>query len=285
MTYQRTDIQNILISLGIQLVDYCQVGGGSISRTYKISTEQGAFFLKLNKETFADNYKSEIDGLNRLRKSNCIKVPELYDSGLFDGKAYILMEYIESTVKSKDFYRLLGRQLAEMHSFPSLVYYGYHQDNYIGSLVQYNNSEDSWVNFFIKERFDRQLKLCKGVNRSFYQKFECLYQKLPDILIDYGPSLLHGDLWSGNVMSGTQNVPVLIDPAVYYGNREVDLGYTKLFGGFDSDFYESYNECFPLEDGLNERLEIYNLYPLLVHFNLFGAGYYTSIVDILGKYS
>ncbi|MEL7006538.1 MAG: fructosamine kinase family protein, partial [Bacteroidota bacterium] len=147
---------------------------------------------------------------------------------------------------------------------------------------------ESWIDFFIKERLEKQLRLAYSrelVDNNFLHKFRSLYLHLPNILINEPPSLLHGDLWSGNYLINSHGNASIIDPAVYYGNREIELAFTHLFGGFDSRFYQSYQEAWPLESGFENRMEIYNLYPLLVHVNLFGTSYLSGVLQVLKKYT
>jgi fructosamine-3-kinase len=181
----------------------------------------------------------------------------------------------------------LGRGLANIHKNRSPTF-GLNHDNYIGSLKQSNSPTNSWIHFFIHSRINSQLKLAidKGqLNSSHQQKFEILFKELPNLLPNEKPALLHGDLWSGNVIVDHHGNAVLIDPAVYYGHREMDLAFTRLFGGFNSEFYHSYFETFPLEPGFDNRVDIYNLYPLLVHVNLFGGSYANQVVSILNRFT
>jgi len=160
-------------------------------------------------------------------------------------------------------------------------------NNYIGSLHQSNQKHDKWVSFFIEERLNPQLKLAYDsgkINSSILEKFEVMFLVLEEIFPVEKPSLLHGDLWSGNLMTDNFGNPCLIDPAVYFGFREMDLAMTTLFGGFDSEFYESYQRINHLETGWQERFDICNLYPLLVHVNLFGEGYLSSVKNILKRF-
>jgi fructosamine-3-kinase len=161
-------------------------------------------------------------------------------------------------------------------------------DNYIGSLRQFNKYQSTWTEFFIEQRLNIQLKLAfdNGLAKSDWTKqFESLYKKLSSLLPEETPSLLHGDLWSGNLITDEHGGPCLIDPAVYYGNREADLAMTKLFGGFADEFYSVYEANSRIAPGYNDRLDLYNLYPLLVHVNLFGSSYIPSVDAILRRFA
>ncbi|MBK5270723.1 MAG: fructosamine kinase family protein, partial [Bacteroidia bacterium] len=165
--------------------------------------------------------------------------------------------------------------------------FGFAEDNYMGALPQLNVQKNNWPDFFIHCRLQPQIKL--ALERHFLQAkhidgFENLYLRLSSVFNDETTALLHGDLWSGNFMCNENSHPVLIDPAVYYGNRNMDLAMTTLFGGFDKLFYESYNYHFPFPNNYAEQWEICNLYPLLIHLNLFGSGYLSQIESILRKF-
>ena len=157
-----------------------------------------------------------------------------------------------------------------------------------GRFEQYNHPNSNWINFFIEQRLDVQVKLAiksGAVDAGWEKKFEALYAKLPSLIAVEKPSLIHGDLWSGNLITDEKGEPCLIDPAVYYGNREADLAMTRLFGGFSGEFYSAYEEAFPLPPGAEGRVDLYNLYPLLVHVNLFGGSYVHSVESILRAFS
>jgi len=202
-----------------------------------------------------------------------------------DHYQFLLLEFIEQRRRAPGYWEVLGHQLAQLHkcSAPS---HGLDHNNYIGSLAQSNKTHRSWLTFFIEERLSPLLKLAIDDHHApgvWMRKFETLYARLPSLLPDGRPSLLHGDLWSGNVITGHDGLPCLIDPAVYYGHREADLAMTHLFGGFEDGFYSSYESLYPLPTGFSERIDLYNLYPLLVHFNLFGASYAERITNILKR--
>jgi fructosamine-3-kinase len=165
--------------------------------------------------------------------------------------------------------------------------FGLDHENYIGSLTQINSVKSDWLDFYINERLGYQLKMAVDhgkLGSGTVQDFEQFYVFLESFLPSEAPSLLHGDLWGGNLMIGSAGEPVIFDPAVYYGNREVDLAMTRLFGGFSSRFYETYNEEFPLLPGYEDRIDVYQLYPLLVHVNLFGGGYISQVKSILNQF-
>jgi protein-ribulosamine 3-kinase len=175
--------------------------------------------------------------------------------------------------------------LAEIHK-NTHENFGLEYDNYIGELPQKNTYAKNWVDFFIENRLEVQIGLAyykRLIDENFLKKFKRTYPQLYKILPKEKPSLLHGDLWSGNVMVDTEGMPCLIDPAIYYGHREAEIAYSTLFGGFDSRFYSSYIENFPLQPGFEERKEIYNMYHLLVHVNLFGLSYLAPVERTVNK--
>ncbi len=187
---------------------------------------------------------------------------------------------------TKTYWETLGQSLAVLHSHTQPTF-GLHFDNYIGSLPQTNTLTANGYDFFFEHRLLPQagLALYKGLlSKKSYDALFRLRDRLPELFPNERPALLHGDLWSGNVLINEDNKPALIDPAVYYGFREAELAFTRLFAGFDDRFYDAYDEAFPLQNGFNERVAIYNLYPLLVHVNLFGSGYVSGVERVLKQF-
>ena len=233
-------------------------------------------------------FEAEARGLRLLRKPQNIDIPEVWGVGEADGLSFIILEYVREGPRNRNYWQLLGEQLAELHG-NTVKEFGLDHDNYIGSLPQANKSHDNWLEFFIEERLERQLEIAAGkrkIDGHHRQKFEQLYRKLPDLLPDHEPpSLIHGDLWSGNLITNEKGMPTLIDPAVYYGNREIELAFTTLFGGFDGEFYQVYQQVMPMAPGYEERFDIYNLYPLMVHVNLFGGGYLSQVESIMRRFT
>lgn len=185
---------------------------------------------------------------------------------------------------------ILGIELAKLHKNNRKNQNGWIRDNFIGATKQINTKMNSWIDFFRINRLEFQFRLAvkNGFFDSHIQKvFFNFLDKLDNYIIDCDdskPSLLHGDLWNGNKIIGNDGKYWLIDPAVYYGHRETDIAMTKLFSGFSEDFYRSYNQTWELETGFNERVDIYNLYHLLNHLNLFGGSYYNSVISIINRY-
>lgn len=260
--------------------------GGCINRALQIQTNEGDFFVKQNDAArYPGMFAAEAKGLNLLQSAGAMRVPEvIYVDGAGD---FIILEFIRSSGRSKLFWENFGRALAGLHRCASSRF-GLEHDNYIGSLRQSNRQHDTWNAFFIRERLEPQVKLALNegkLSKKHAAQFENLYKRISDIFPHEPPALLHGDLWNGNFMTGDDGEAWLIDPAVYYGNREMEIAFTRLFGGFDVRFYNTYQEVFPLQPGFHEREALCNLYPLLAHVNLFGGGYLTSVESILKSYS
>ena len=223
----------------------------------------GSRFLKVNDERYADAFAAEAEGLAALRAAG-LRAPQPLAHGSAGGQSYLLLEYLE--LKSKGDFAALGRMLANAHRKPG-PRFGWARDNYIGSTPQANEWCDDWAQFWLARRLEPQVSLARG------KGFDVAMPSI-QLLKDHQPkpSLLHGDLWRGNA-GFTREGPVVFDPAVYYGDREADLAMTELFGGFPREFYQAYNEVFPLPAGYEKRKHVYNLYHLLNHLNLFGGGY------------
>ena len=264
------------------------MGGGSICDARLLETSRGKFFLKMNNSTNADAlFESEVHGLQLLANANSIKIPEVIYFSEAGGISFLLLEYIEKGIPSASFWKDFGTQLADLHKC-SNVFFGLEKNNFIGSLPQHNTPTNNWTDFFINERIQPQIDLAKRQNAMdsiTISKFDILFKKLSQILPEEVPALIHGDLWSGNFLADNQNEPVIFDPSVAYAHREMDLAMSMLFGGFDELFYDAYHEAFPLEQGFGKRVEIYQLYYLMVHVNLFGGGYLNSVKGILSRFT
>ncbi|MBN7815049.1 fructosamine kinase family protein [Algoriphagus pacificus] len=269
-----------------QLKSASLVAAGSHNQGIRIETSEGTFFLKLNFDHEKDILFKESQGLDYLRKNTFLHIPETFGCGRVEDYNYLLSEFIPSGRYQLDYWETLGFGLADLH-LKSSKSFGLEEDNYIASLVQKNLQTANWVDFYIEQRlepllgkayFDRLIPL------DFLKKFQSIYPVIESAIPKEKPALLHGDLWSGNVICNSEGQPCLIDPAVYFGHREMDLAFSRLFGGFDSRFYQSYESIIPLEPGFESRTGIYNLYPLLVHLNLFGAAYLPGIERIIKRY-
>ena len=237
--------------------------------------------------------EAEMDGLAALRATRCVRVPEVLGVTEGEGGQWVLeVEWLELASLEKASGARLGEQLAELHRFTGAdeqATYGWPRDNYIGASPQSNQAHHNWAGFFAAERLRPQLSLAaaNGMERTLRDKGERLAENLGAFFIDYrpAPSLLHGDLWSGNAAQLTDGTPVIFDPAVYRGDREADIAMSELFGGFPESFYAAYRAAWPLDAGFETRKTLYNLYHILNHFNLFGAGYLRQAQRMIEKLS
>jgi fructosamine-3-kinase len=278
----------VFLNTSVVNATFQPVGGGSINETYKIATNDLHFFCKKNNaQKFPQLFDKEKRGLALIAKQNIIKTPAVIDCFEENGEQILLLEWIESGTKTNSFWKDFGEQLAALHHCTSNKF-GLEEDNYMGSVIQFNKPSSSWTDFFVHQRLQPLVKECcdKNLLQSKHViHFENLYAKLSSIFNEEKPSLLHGDLWSGNFMCNAQSQPVLIDPAVYYGHRSMDLAMTTLFGGFGERFYQSYHYHFPLPNNYKEQWQVGNLYPLLIHLLLFGNNYLEQIENTLDRFS
>ncbi|MEI9808371.1 MAG: fructosamine kinase family protein [Bacteroidota bacterium] len=276
------------LNIPVSSVELSPVGGGSINDTYRVTINSGKrFFLKLNSSTTCPGlFEKEKNGLAFLNQANCILIPPVILDKTNDNGQLLLMEWIEAGIRDEDFWKKFGEQLARLHTI-SHTHFGFEEDNYMGSLLQINTYTADWISFFIRYRLQPQIELAAArrlLDKSHISSFETLFKKLDTIFTIEKPSLLHGDCWSGNFMCNDRSQPVLIDPAVYFGHRSMDLAMTTLFGGFDKVFYDSYHYHLPLPRNYQEQWEVCNLYPLLIHLNLFGQSYLHDILATLRRF-
>lgn len=252
-----------------------ETGGGCINRTWVVSGSGQRYFVKLNGEEALGMFEAEAAGLRALADSRCVRVPHPLGCATDHGQAILVMEYLELGGHGAQGDARLGLGLAGLHRCQAPEH-GWTCDNTIGRTAQINTSTPDWVIFYRERRLRFQLELAvtRG-NTMLLRTGEKLLAALPEFFTDYRPrpSLLHGDLWGGNHGALPDGTPVIFDPAVYYGDRETDIAMTELFGGFSPEFYAAYNEAWPLDPGYRTRRELYNLYHVLNHFNLFGGGY------------
>jgi protein-ribulosamine 3-kinase len=251
------------------------VGGGSINEAYHLHGTDGArYFLKLNASRHLPMFVAEATGLETIAATNTIRVPRPITHGSAEGQSYLVLEHLE--LGSRGNAKLLGEQLAALHRCIG-DRFGFDHDNFIGITPQPNAWTDDWATFWREHRLGFQLRLAE--ENGYGGQLQSLGVKLLDVLPAFfanhtpQPSLLHGDLWSGNHAFLANGSPTIFDPAVYYGDRECDLAMTELFGGYPADFYAAYRAAYPLDAGYATRKNLYNLYHILNHANLFGGGY------------
>lgn len=273
-----------------EITKHTPVGGGCINDAARVSLANGTtLFVKQNRRSLLDMFEKEARGLELLNNAvSEIRIPEIV--GVLDDEStdtsWLILSFVEEGRSTGDFDLRFGRALAEMHQHRESRY-GLDHHNYIGRLPQNNDWRDDWISFFRECRIEPQFKMAQQsgyFSNSTRQSLDHLFEALPDIFPDEPASLLHGDLWGGNYLCDKQNRPVMIDPAVYYGHREMELAFTRMFGGFGADFYRAYEEVWPLTPGFSQRKDIYNLYPLLVHVNLFGGAYVSQTESIIRRF-
>lgn len=270
----------------ISVTGYTKVHGGDINEAFVLNTNEGKFFVKINTAVaHADMFEKEAKGLTILADAGCIAVPKPLLHGNYNEYIFLITEYTEKGNPSPDFWESFGEQLAQLHSY-SNAYFGLDHHNYIGSLPQYNTAQTRWSDFYAQ----RILQLTVTANEKallenrYTLPLAKLSDKLSESFPEEPPALLHGDLWSGNFLVNANGLPVIFDPAVYYGHREMDMGMSLLFGGFDRKMYEAYHYHCPLQPGWQQRIQLCQLYPLLVHLVLFGGHYHGQVVDVFRRY-
>jgi protein-ribulosamine 3-kinase len=279
--------QQLCLNLGVKTIRYEAVSGGSINKTFKLFTGNQTLFCKINSATkFPHLFQKEAAGLKVLGKYTPLKIPTVIDLIESKDSQILLLEWIEPTTPTRAFWKRFGEGLAALHTHTQPLF-GLDTDNYMGSVLQKNSPTPDWPTFFIQNRLEPLIQQCHTqllLNANQVALFQNLYPHIPAIFDEHPPALLHGDLWSGNFMCTSDNQPVLIDPATYYGHRSIDLGMTTLFGGFESIFYETYRYHAPFPSNYKEQWSVCNLYPLLIHLLLFGRSYLPSIERTLNDF-
>lgn len=285
--YMQKLISYISTQIGEEILSFRSVSGGDISSAYQLQTETRKYFLKINANPFAlAMFQAEQKGLQAIEETQTIAVPHVHAVGSLEGKSFLLMDFVEAKRPDENDFRQFGTQLAQLHRCTRKDF-GFLPDNFIGSLPQSNRLHPHWAEFYWHERISPQLKLACD-RRLLHKKEISLPEKaLPVFREIFGivkPSLLHGDLWAGNYLISSDGIPYLIDPAAYYGHSMADIAMSKLFGGFGQPFYDAYHEIIPKSENYSQQIELYQLYYLLVHLNLFGSGYHSGVSAILKRY-
>lgn len=286
----------------VKVTGASRVTGGDINEAYRLSLADGAHvFMKANRGKGKSFFDAEAAGLTAIAKTGEIGTPKVFCCGEDgEGNAFLLMEYLRGREPGNRYWETFAQQLAAMHQAPTESFipagngpsgqangkYGFWQDNYIGAGSQRNTVCGSWAGFFRECRLKPQF--CRASHyfgAGMGKKVDKVLKRTEEVLPEPEyPSLLHGDLWSGNVVTGNDGNAWLVDPAVSVGHREADLAMTELFGGFPKRFYDAYQEAWPLQPGYGQRRDFYNLYHLLNHLNLFGPAYLPSVQRVMGKY-
>jgi fructosamine-3-kinase len=279
--------QQLCLRLETNALQLTPLSGGSINNTFQVATANQRFFCKTNSATkFPHLFNQEAAGLRLIEKEGLIRTPAIIDLFEADTHQVLLLEWIEPSSPTITFWKRFGEALALLHVV-SHDQFGLENNNYMGAIPQVNTLTTNWPAFFINNRLEPLIQQCyslKLITAQHVDKFHTLYQLIPSLYDKESPSLLHGDLWSGNFICTTDQQPVLIDPAVYFGHRSIDLGMTTLFGGFDKVFYEAYQHHHPFPANYKEQWAVSNLYPLLIHLLLFGRSYLPAIDRTLNDF-
>ncbi|MBK22296.1 MAG: fructosamine kinase [Flavobacteriales bacterium] len=280
------DIHIIEQNTKTEIIDQESLSGGDINNLYLLKTTTLPLVVKSNSlEAYPDMFKYEKKGLEKLKQTKSIEIVDTIDQINSNETSFLILNYIKTEPETNQLWENFGIQLNKLHQTKSNSF-GLDTPNYIGSIPQVNKWCATWSEFYVTQRLELQLKTAveKGHLKGMIKQFEKLYHQLDELFPEEPASLIHGDLWRGNFISGENSTPWLIDPAIYFGHREMDIGMTLLFGGFDINFYRAYNSENPLEKDWEERVPLTQLYPLLVHVNLFGGQYEASVKSILNRF-
>lgn len=281
----------------IHIINAIELAGGDIHQAYRLHTSDGDYFLKLNQIQYAPLLKTEANSLKKLAETGSMTLPSVIAQGVLpstssntksnkNDQAWLLLSYIDLSHQGDDYQR--GQDLAMLHhQINPTKQFGWFENNYIGHTLQSNAWQDNWVAFYGQQRLLPQLQLAakNQAPKALIADGNQLIKQLPQFFENYQPeaSLLHGDLWAGNSGFDPVGNPVFFDPASYYGDRETDLAMTELFGGYGTDFYQGYQQVFPLDAGYEQRKSLYQLYHLLNHFNLFGKSYLSQVERLVQR--
>lgn len=265
-------------------INLTKVSGGSINNCYRVSAGSATYFCKQNSSaSFPGLFAAEVKGLQTLKSTRAIQVPAIISLIEEPDVQLLLLEFVQEGPRTSSFWKVFGERLALLHSVHADSC-GFGEDNYMGALKQYNDPMNDWGTFFVKRRLMPQITIAADKGYLTHHDFDRLIAGVNSLFPDEPFSLLHGDLWSGNFLCNANGQPILIDPAVYYGNRNMDLGMTTLFGGFDPVFYEAYQYHLGFSPDHKRLWQVCNLYPLLIHLNLFGSSYLPPILAVLRSF-
>jgi len=274
--------------LGMHVADrpVSRVQGGSVSECYRWESVAGPLFVKVAEAGKLACLEAEAIGLEELRAADAVRVPGVLAFGASGARAYLVLEWLDLQPSSAFAEELLGERLARQHRI-SAPEFGWQRDNMIGATPQLNPGTGDWVSFFREQRLAYQLELARSIGYTdrLQQRGARLLERMDGLFTAHrpAPALLHGDLWGGNWGVDPHGAPVIFDPAVYFGDREADLAMTRLFGGFGPSFHAAYHDTWPLAQGSETRAVLYNLYHVLNHLNLFGAGYLKQAESMIDR--
>ncbi len=293
---------NTLFGTNVKVERGFPVHGGDINKSYGMQLSNNEIlFMKANEKAKVDYFVKEAHNLRAISQTKAIKTPNVFGFGTENGEevgySFLLLDFVELGDINESFWERFANNLVNMHKADTSIFinkedldknliYGFYEDNYIGHTKQINTPKSNWIDFFRENRLDYQFKMAEShFEKDDFAKITKLLDKLENFLVEpKKPSLLHGDLWAGNVMCDKVSDAMIIDPACYVGNPEADIAMTELFGGFSGRFYEEYKKSGLLQEGYSERRDLYNLYHLLNHLNMFGKSYLSAVKAIIEKY-
>ena len=283
-TLLKTILKHIASQNNFNCHDSKPLSGGDINKVFLLNCSEGNFVVKINSTSkFPAMFEAEAKGLQLLKENSNFKIPKVIATGTYQNTAYLILEYIPSGKPSKNFSEKFAEALVTLHK-TTAENFGLNHDDYIGSLPQRNSFCGSASEFYISQRLEPQFKMAAD-NGFRFKNLEGFFKNISEAIPKEPPALVHGDLWNGNYMVSKTGKPVLIDPAVAFAPREMDIAMMKLFGGFSDEIFSNYNALFVLGEGWKERLPLWQLYYLLVHLNLFGSGYLPQVNSAIKKYS
>lgn len=277
-------LKKIALKQNLKLENAKSLQGGDINEVFLLECGSEKYVIKINEASkYPNMFESEALGLKLLQVTNSFKIPKIIAAGVEGKTSYLLLEYISTGSTYQVFWKDFAYCLVKLHQ-TTQNNFGLKHNNYIGSLQQINNIESSASDFYINQRLIPQFKIADELDFKF-SSLERFFKNISEEIPDEAPSLIHGDLWNGNYMVSNKGEPTLIDPAVAYAPREMDIAMMHLFGGFPQDVYSIYNEQFPLIENWKDRISLWQLYYLLVHLNLFGSSYLSQVKGIIKRYS
>ncbi len=277
-------LKKIALKQNLKLENAKSLQGGDINEVFLLECGSEKYVIKINEASkYPNMFEAEALGLKLLQVTNTFKIPKIIAAGVEGKTSYLLLEYISTGSTYQVFWKDFAYCLVKLHQ-TTQNNFGLKHNNYIGSLQQINNIESSASDFYINQRLIPQFKIADELDFKF-SSLERFFKNISEEIPDEAPSLIHGDLWNGNYMVSNKGEPTLIDPAVAYAPREMDIAMMHLFGGFPQDVYSIYNEQFPLIENWKDRISLWQLYYLLVHLNLFGSSYLSQVKGIIKRYS
>lgn len=277
-------LQHIASQNTLNLIESKPLSGGDINAVFLLKCDEESFIVKLNNASkFPGMFTAEAKGLDLLNNSKSFRIPKVIATGVVEETSYLLMEHIITGFPKPDFWEIFAQNLVTLHKTTQNSF-GLDHDNYIGSLTQQNTYCQTASEFYISQRLEPQFRMASD-NGFQFKNLEKFYKNIAEEIPNEPPALIHGDLWNGNFMVSEEGNPVLIDPAVAFAPREMDLAMMKLFGGFNSSLFGIYDSISPLKPEWENRMDLWQLYYLLVHLNLFGSGYLGQVQSSVLKYS